>query len=120
MTSELQYSFMLRESATEAMLALRVMMKKCRGGQKELHCVILNIEKEYDRMQREELRYCTRKPGVAMKSVRVVQHMYVDSDTVVRCVVGVTDGFKVGVGLHQGNLWTAMFAGTLGSFLRVG
>lgn len=85
-----------------------------------MHCVILNIEKEYDRMQREELRYCTRKPGVAMKSVRVVQHMYVDSDTVVRCVVGVTDGFKVGVGLHQGNLWTAMFAGTLGSFLRVG
>lgn len=45
MISELQYSFMLRESATEAMLALRVMMKKCRGGQ-ELRCVILNIEKE--------------------------------------------------------------------------
>lgn len=46
MISELQYGFMLRESATEAMLALRVMMEKCRGGQKELHCVILNIEKE--------------------------------------------------------------------------
>lgn len=29
--------------------------------------------------------------------------MYEDSETVVRCAVGVTDGFMVGVGLHEGS-----------------
>lgn len=32
-----------------------------------------------------------------------MQVMYEDSETVVRCAVGVTDGFMVGVGLHQGS-----------------
>ncbi|KAL7841080.1 hypothetical protein SRHO_G00247710 [Serrasalmus rhombeus] len=44
-----------------------------------------------------------KKSGVAEKYVRVVQDMYEDSETVVRCAVGVTNGFKVKVGLHQGS-----------------
>ncbi|KAK3512523.1 hypothetical protein QTP70_015648 [Hemibagrus guttatus] len=43
-----------------------------------------------------------RKSGVAEKYVRVVQDMYERSWTVVRCVVGQTEEFKVEVGLHQG------------------
>ena len=33
----------------------------------------------------------------------VVQDMYDDSITAVRCAVGVTEGFEVKVGLHQGS-----------------
>ena len=44
-----------------------------------------------------------RKLGVAEKYVRVVQDMYEDSVTVVRCVVGMTERFKVEVGLQQGS-----------------
>lgn len=33
--------------------------------------------------------------------MRVVQDMYKDSKTLVRCAVGDTDGLKVEVGLHQ-------------------
>ena len=32
----------------------------------------------------------------------IVQDMYDDSITVLRCAVGVTEGFEVKVGLHQG------------------
>ncbi|KAK2918243.1 hypothetical protein Q8A73_004989 [Channa argus] len=39
--------------------------------------------------------------GVADKYVRVVQDMYESCKTVVRCAVGVTEEFKVEVGLHQ-------------------
>ena len=35
--------------------------------------------------------------------VRIVQDMYDDSTTAVRCAVGVTEGFEVKVGLHQGS-----------------
>ncbi|KAK3544908.1 hypothetical protein QTP86_029243 [Hemibagrus guttatus] len=77
-------------------------MEKYRDGQRELHCVFVDLEKVYDRVPREELWYCMRKSGVAEKYVRVVQDMYERSRTVVRCAVGQTEEFKVEVGLHQG------------------
>ena len=36
---------MPRKSTTDAMFALRVLMEKCRGGgQKELHCVFVDLK----------------------------------------------------------------------------
>ncbi|KAI5621838.1 gastrula zinc finger protein XlCGF28.1-like [Silurus asotus] len=57
----------------------------------------------YDRVPREELWYCMRKSGVSEKYVRVVEDMYEDSVTAVKCAVGTTDWFRVRVGLHQGS-----------------
>ncbi|KAK3506431.1 hypothetical protein QTP70_002157 [Hemibagrus guttatus] len=78
-------------------------MEKYRDGQRELHCVFVDLEKAYDRVPREELWYCMRKSGVAEKYLRVVQDMYERSRTVVRCAVGQTEEFNVEVGLHQGS-----------------
>ncbi|KAK3568759.1 hypothetical protein QTP86_016289 [Hemibagrus guttatus] len=100
---EQQYGFMPRKSTTYAIFALRILMEKYRDGQRELHCVFVDLEKVYDRVPREELWYCMRKSGVAEKYVRVVQDMYERSRTVVRCAVGQTVEFKVEVGLHQGS-----------------
>ncbi|KAK3508704.1 hypothetical protein QTP70_004253 [Hemibagrus guttatus] len=94
---EQQYGFMPRKSTTDAIFALRILMEKYRDGQRELHCVFVDLEKAYDRVPREELWYCMRKSGVAEKYVRVVQDMYERSRTVVRCAVGQTEEFKVGV-----------------------
>ena len=76
-----------------------------------------------------------RKAGVTEKYVRVVQDMYDGCRTVVRFAVGMTEDFKVEVGLHQGSAlspflfaivmdqvtdevgqefpWTMMFAGQM-------
>ncbi|KAK3538187.1 hypothetical protein QTP70_032945 [Hemibagrus guttatus] len=100
---EQQYGFMPRKSTTDAIFALRILMEKYRDGQRELHCVFVDLEKAYDRVPREELWYCMRKSGVAEKYVRVVQDMYERSRTVVRSAVGQTEEFNVEVGLHQGS-----------------
>ncbi|KAK3567223.1 hypothetical protein QTP86_014414, partial [Hemibagrus guttatus] len=100
---EQQYGFMPRKSTTDAIFALRILLEKYRDGQRELHCVFVDLEKAYDRVPREELWYCMRKSGVAEKYVRVVQDMYERSRTVVRCAVGQTEEFNVEVGLHQGS-----------------
>ncbi|KAK3535993.1 hypothetical protein QTP70_023721, partial [Hemibagrus guttatus] len=104
---EQQYGFMPRKSTTDAIFALRILMEKYRDGQRELHCVFVDLEKVYDRVPREELWYCMRKSGVAEKYVRVVQDMYERSRTVVRCAV-VMDQWSEEV--RQESPWTMMFA----------
>ena len=98
-----QYEFMPGKRTTDAMFALRMLIEKYREGQRELHCVFMDLKKVYYRVPREELWYCMRKSGMVEKYVRLVQDMYEGSETVVRCVVGTTESFKVKVGLHQGS-----------------
>ena len=59
--SKQQYEFMPGKETTDVMFALRILMKKYREGQRELHCVFVEIEKAYDRVAREELWYCMRE-----------------------------------------------------------
>ena len=81
------------KGTTDAMFALRMLMEKCREGQRELHCVFVDLEKAYDRVLREELWYCMRKSEIVEKYVQLVQDMYEESETVVRCAIGTTKSF---------------------------
>ena len=99
--SKQQYGFIPGKGTTDAMFALRMLMEKYREGQRELHCVFVDLEKAYDRVPREELWYCMRTSEIMEKYVQLVQDMYEGSETVVRCAVGTTESFKVKVGLHQ-------------------
>ena len=53
--SKQQYGFMLGKKTTHAMFALRMLIEKYREGQRELHCVFLDLEKAYNMVPREEL-----------------------------------------------------------------
>ena len=101
--SKQQYGVMPGIGTTDAMFALRMLMEKYREGQREPHCVFVNLEKTYDRVPLEKLWYCRRKSGIVEKYVRLVQDMYEESKTVVSCAVGTTESFKVKVGVHQGS-----------------
>ena len=79
--SKQQYGFMPGKGTTDAMFALRMLMEKYREGQRELHCVIMDLEKAYDRVSQEELWYCMRKSGIVEKYVQLVQDMCEGSKT---------------------------------------
>ena len=53
--SKQQYGLMPRKETTDAVFALRMLMEKYGEGQRELHCVFVDLEKAYDRVAREEL-----------------------------------------------------------------
>ena len=94
---------MPEKETTDAMLASRMLMEEYREGQRELYYVFVNLEKACDRVPREELWYCMKKSGMAEKYMGLVRNIYEGSETVVRCVVGTKESFKVTVGLHQGS-----------------
>ena len=56
----------------------------------------------YERVMREDLWYLLNKSGVTEKYVRLVKDMLERCITMMRSTIGVTDGFKVDVGLQQG------------------
>ena len=101
--SKQQYGFMPGKGTTDAMFALKMLMEKYREGQRELHCVFVDLEKAYDMVPQEELWYCMKKSGIVEKYVQLVQDRYEGSETVVRCAVETVESFKVKVGLHQGS-----------------
>ena len=101
--SEEQFGFMKGKSTTDAIFALRQVQEKYREGHKELNSMFIDLERAYDRVPWEELYWCMRAKNVPEKYIRVVQDMYIESETVVKCVAGTSEPFKVEVGLHQGS-----------------
>ena len=52
---EQQYSLMPGRSTNDALFALRRVLEKYREGQRDLHCVFVDLETAYDRVPREEV-----------------------------------------------------------------
>ena len=51
--SKQQYGFMPGKGIIDAMFALRMLMEMYREGQREVHCVFVDLEKTYDRVSRK-------------------------------------------------------------------
>ena len=62
-----------------------------------MYCALIDLEKAYDKVPREELWECLRL------CIKIIQDLYDGVTTTVRSAAGLTKEFKVGVGLHQGS-----------------
>jgi len=62
----------------------------------------LDLEKAYDKVPRSVIWPIMRWYGVPEKLIALVKAMYRDPITRVRTTYGLTEGFNVAVGLHQG------------------
>ena len=101
-----QFGFVKGKSTTDAIVALRQLQERYREGQQDLHCVFIDPEKAPDRVPREELYWFMRDKRVPEKYIRLVNDMYHQWETVVRCAAGTSEPFAVEVGLHQGSAFS--------------
>ena len=96
-----RFGFMPGRGTTGAIFAVRQLLEKHREKQIGLHMVLIDLEKAYDRVPRQEVWICMREKGVPEKYVMIVQDMYGGARTRVKSNVGITDIILVGAGLHQ-------------------
>ena len=64
----------------------------------------MDLEKAFDRVPREVVRWALRKLGVDKWLIRTVMAWYTEACTVVRTDDGLSESFEVKVGLHQGSV----------------
>ena len=96
-----QFGFMPGRSTTDAIFCLRMLLEKRTEGQKAVHCAFIDLEKAYDRVPREELWECLRLSKTSECYVRIIKDMYDGAAITVKSAAGLTEEFKVDVGLHQ-------------------
>ena len=101
---EMQFGFMPGRGTTDAIFILRQLQEKYREKRKKLYFGFVDLEKAFDRVPREVVRWALRKLGVDEWLVRAVMAMYERARTVVRTRDGNSEEFEVKVGVHQGSV----------------
>ena len=101
--SENQFGFMPGRSMTEAIYLLCQLIERFRERKRNLHMVFIDLEKTYDKVQREILWWTLMKKGVPIKYIHIIKDMYDRVVTNVRICGGITSDFSITIGLHQGS-----------------
>jgi len=100
--SEKQFGFMLGRSTTEATHLLRQLIERFRERKRNLHIVLIDLEKAYDKVPREVLWWTLMKKGVPIKYIDIIRDMYDGVVANVKTRGGITSDFSITIGLHQG------------------
>ena len=100
---DMQLGFMKGKGTNNAIFTVRQMQENFRVKGKKLYFGFVDLEKAFDRVPREVIRWATRKLGVEEWLVLAVMSMYTGAKTVVRTVYGNSSGFQEKVGMHQGS-----------------
>ena len=93
----MQYGFMPGKGTTDAIFVVRQIQEKFLARKKALYYAFVDLEKAFDRVPREVIRWALRKLGVEEWLVKAVMTMYEKARTVVRTKDGNSKKFKVKV-----------------------
>ena len=100
--SEVQSGFRRGRGCTDQIFVVRQLCEKYIGKGKDVYFAFLDLEKAYDRVDRDAMWNVLRLYGVGGKLLKAVKSLYTDSRACVRVGDGTSDWFPVRVGLRQG------------------
>ena len=100
----MQFVFMHGKETTDAIFIMRQVHEKHQAKKKKLYYAFVDLEKAFDRVPKEVVRWALRKLGVDEWLIRTVMALYTEACTVVRTDAGLSESFEVNVGLHQGSV----------------
>jgi len=100
---DMPFGFMKGKGTTDAIFIVRQMQEKFRAKGKKLYFGFVDLEKTFDRVPREVIRWAMRNLGVEEWLLSAVMSMYTGAKTLVKTIYGNSNGFEVKVGMHQGS-----------------
>ena len=87
----------------EAILLLKILMKKYIEACKNLHLVFFYLEKSCDRASREVKRWNLKNKRVPLTYIKFIKDIYDGAITIVRTCKCIKNEFPITIGLHQGS-----------------
>ena len=97
----MQFGFMPGKGTIDAILIMRQVQEKHQAKKKKLYYPFVDLEKAFDRVPREVVRWALRKLGVDEWLIRTVMALYTEACTVVRTDAGLSE---MKVCLHQASV----------------
>ena len=100
----MQFGIMPGKGTTDTIFIMRQVQKKHQAREKKLYYAFVDLEKAFDRVPGEMVRWALRKLGVDEWLIHTVMALYTEACTVVRTDAGLCEIFDVKLGLHQGSV----------------
>ena len=100
---KIQCGFMSGRGIVDAVFVLRRLMEKFRAKSKKLFFVFVDLEKAFDQVSREVIRFALRQKGVPEYVVNGVMSLYEGCKTAILVDGELSSSFSVKVGVHQGS-----------------
>ena len=101
---DMQFGFMSGKGTVDAIFIVRQLQEKFMEKRKELYYAFVDLEKAFDRVPRDVVRWALRQLGVEEWLVQTVMVMYKKARTTVRTKQGSSEEFEVKVGVYQGSV----------------
>jgi hypothetical protein len=96
-----QFGFIPGRSTMEVIFLIRQLMERCGEQKKDMHMVFIDLEKAYDKVPRNVMRWTLQKNKISSKYITLTKDMYDNVVTSVRTSDGDTINFLINIGLHQ-------------------
>ena len=100
--AEVQSGFRRGRGCTDQIFIVRQICEKYLGKGKDVYFAFLDLEKAYDRVERDAMWNVLKLYGIGGRLLRGVKSLYVGSKACVRVGNEVSEWFPVRVGLRQG------------------
>ena len=101
---DMQFGFVPDKGTMDAIFMVRQLQEKFLEKRKDLFFAFVDLEKAFDRVPREVVRWALRQLGVEEWLVQTVMTMYERARTVVRTKQDYITEFEMKVEVHQGSV----------------
>merc|ERR1712121_308888 len=97
------FGFLKGKSTTDAIFIIRQLKEKYQEKKLKLYHIFVDLEKAFDRVPREVIRWALRRQKVPKRLINLIMALFYDTKSRVKTLAGISEDFDIEVGVHQGS-----------------
>lgn len=100
----MQFGFMPWKGSINAIFTVHQMQEKFLAKKRQLYFTFVDLEKAFDHVPKEVLRWALRMAGIEEWLVQAVMALFAGAKMHIQTACGNSESFDVKVGVHQGSV----------------